>query len=248
VSTDIIYEEKEALFLSDTGTIWVLKYITDQNIMSWSHWNHAVGKITNICVVPNGPKHDLYIGVEYNGKKWIEKLEPTEFMDTVEYFPASDAQKVSVTGTPGDSKVLIQGDRRTFVYIDENGQVDAPEDHETDFKVGSSYTSTATLLTPTVQTSDYSHSTYEVKNPFKVFFYYLNSYGFKVGVEEDEKMGIEWQPVDSDIDDELSLTSGKKSVLIPSRFENSARVSFVQEEPYPMEVVDVLIQTDFGGK
>lgn len=248
VSTDIIYEEKEALFLSDTGTIWVLKYITDQNIMSWSHWNHAVGKITNICVVPNGPKHDLYIGVEYNGKKWIEKLEPTEFMDTVEYFPASDAQKVSVTGTPGDSKVLIQGDRRTFVYIDENGQVDAPEDHETDFKVGSAYTSTATLLTPTVQTSDYSHSTYEVKNPFKVFFYYLNSYGFKVGVEEDEKMDIEWQPVDSDIDDELSLTSGKKSVLIPSRFENSARVSFVQEEPYPMEVVDVLIQTDFGGK
>lgn len=248
VSTDIIYEEKEALFLSDTGTIWVLKYITDQNIMSWSHWNHAIGKITNICVVPNGPKHDLYISVEYNGKKWIEKLEPTEFMDTVEYFPASDAQKVSVTGTPGDAKVLIQGDRRTFVYIDENGQVDAPEDHETAFKVGSAYTSTATLLAPTVQTSDYSHSTYEVKNPFKVFFYYLNSYGFKVGVEEDEKMAIEWQPVNSDIDDELSLTSGKKSVLIPSRFENSARVSFVQEEPYPMEVVDVLIQTDFGGK
>lgn len=248
VSTDIIYEEKEALFLSDTGTIWVLKYITDQNIMSWSHWNHAIGKITNICVVPNGPKHDLYIGVEYNGKKWIEELEPTEFMDTVEYFPASDAQKVTVTGTPGDSKVLVQGDRRTFVYIDGNNQIDAPEDTTQDFKVGSAYTSTATLLAPTVQTSDYSHSTFEVKRPFKVFFYYLNSYGFKVGVEEDEKMGIEWQPVDSDIDDELSLTSGKKSVLIPSRFENSARVSFVQEEPYPMEVVDVLIQTDFGGK
>lgn len=249
VSTDIIYEEKEALFLSDSGTIWVLKYITDQNIMSWSHWKHAFGKITNICVVPNGPKHDLYIGVEYNGKKWIEKLESTEFMDTVEYFDADpNVEKVTVTGYPGDSKVIIQGDKRYFVTIDENNQIDVPEDTETDFKVGSVYISTATMLAPTVQTSDYSHSNFSVKHPYKVFFYYLNSYGFKVGVEEDEKMDIEWQPVDSEIDDELSLTSGKKSVLIPSRFENSARVSFVQEEPYPMEVVDVLIQTDFGGK
>lgn len=248
VSTDIIYEEKEALFLSDTGTIWVLKYITDQNIMSWSHWKHGFGKITNICVVPNGSKHELYIGVEYNGKKWLEKLEPTEFMDTVEYFEATQAEKVTVTGFPGDPKVIIQGNKRTFAFIDANNQIEAPEDTTIGFKVGSVYTSTATLLAPTVQSSDYSHSTFSVKNPYKVFFYYLDSYGFKVGVEEDDKMEVEWQPVNSDIDDELNLTSGKKSVLIPSRFENSARVSFVQEEPYPMEVCDVLIETDFGGK
>ena len=248
ISTDQIYEEKEALFLSDTGTIWVLKYITDQNVLSWSHWKHAFGKITNLCVVPNGAKHDLYIGVEANGKKWIELLNPSEFMDTVEYFEATEDEKVSVTGIPGETKVVLQGDQRFFATIDENGQIDAPEDSTTDFKVGSVYVSTATLLSPVIQSSEYSHSNYEVKKPFKVYFYYLDSYGFKVGVEEEEKMEIEWQPVNSDIDDELDLTSGKKSVLIPSRFDGSARVSFVQQEPYPMEVVDVLIQTDYGGK
>lgn len=248
VSTDIIYEEKEALFLSDTGTIWVLKYITDQNIMSWSHWKHGFGKIVNICVVPNGPKHDLYIGVEYNGKKWIEKMEPTEFMDTVEYFNATEDDKVTVTGYPGDQKVVIQGNKRTFASIDANGQIETPDDTTIGFKVGSIYVSTATLLAPTVQTSDYSHSTFSVKHPYKVFFYYLDSYGFKVGVDEEEKMEIEWQPVDVDLDDELNLTSGKKSVLIPGRFDGTAMVSFVQEEPYPMEVCDVLIETDFGGK
>lgn len=248
ISTDIIYEEKEALFLSDTGTIWVLKYITDQNVMSWSHWKHAFGKITNICVVPHGPKHDLYIAVEANGKKWIELMSSTEFMDTVEYFTATQDEKVTVSGTVGDTKAVIQGDKRYFVTIDANNQIDAPEDTTQDFKVGSVYVSTATMLSPIIQASEYSHMNYEVKKPFKVFFYYLNSYGFKVGVEEDEKMNIEWQPVDYDIDDELSLTSGKKSVLIPSRFDGTARVSFVQEEPYPMEVCDVLIETDFGGK
>lgn len=248
ISTDIIYEEKEALFLSDTGTIWVLKYITDQNVMSWSHWKHAFGKITNICVVPHGAKHDLYITVEANGKKWIELMSRTEFMDTVEYFTATEDAKVTVSGIPGYQKAVLQGDKRYFVTIDENNQIDAPEDTTQDFKVGSVYVSTATMLSPVLQASEYSHMNYEVKKPFKVFFYYLNSYGFKVGVEEDEKMEIEWQPVNADIDDEIDLTSGKKSVLIPSRFEGSARVSFMQNEPFPMEVADVLIQTDYGGK
>lgn len=248
ISTDIIYEEKEALFLSDTGTIWVLKYITDQNVMSWSHWKHAFGKITNICVVPHSAKHDLYITVEANGKKWIELMSRTEFMDTVEYFTATEDAKVTVSGIPGSQKAVLQGDKRYFVTIDENNQIDAPEDTTQDFKVGSVYVSTATMLSPVLQASEYSHMNYEVKKPFKVFFYYLNSYGFKVGVEEDEKMEIEWQPVNADIDDEIDLTSGKKSVNIPSRFEGSARVSFMQNEPFPMEVADVLIQTDYGGK
>lgn len=248
ISTDIIYEEKEALFLSDTGTIWVLKYITDQNVLSWSHWKHAFGKITNMRVVANGPKHELYIAVEGNGHKWIEKMDQTEFMDTVEVFAATQDTKVSVTGVPGDKKAVLQGDKRYFKVIDENGQIECPEDTTSGFKVGSVYTSVATLLAPVVQDSEYSHNNYDVKSSFKVYFYYLNSHGFKVGVEDGEKMDIEWQPVPSDIDDEKDLTSGKKSVLIESSFDSSARLTFVQQEPYPMEVCDVLVQTDVGGK
>lgn len=248
ISTDIIYEEKEALFLSDTGTIWVLKYITDQNVLSWSHWKHAAGKITNICVVPHGAKHDLYIAVESGQNKWIEKMDASEYMDTVECFEATEDERVKVTGLPGETKFIIQGSKYYSVTVDEDGYVEAPADTSAGFKVGSVYTSTATLLAPIVQLSEYHHGNYEVKRPFKVFFYYLNSFGFKVGVEEAEKMEIEWQPIGADIDDEFNLTSGKKSVLIPSRFEESARVSFVQNRPFPMEVVDTLIQTDYGGK
>jgi len=248
ISTELIYEEKEALFLSNTGTIWVLKYIPDQNVLSWSHWKHAFGKITNICVVPNGAKHVLYIAVESGSSKWIEKMDENEYMDTVESFDATESEKVQVTGLPGSEKYLFQGNHRYVVTVDEDGYIDVPKDHTLGFKVGSSYVSTATLLTPVVQTSEYSRTNYEVKRPFKVFFYYLNSYGFKVGVKEYEKMEIEWQPIGADIDDEFNLTSGKKSVLIPSRFEGSSMVSFVQEEPYPMEIADTLIQTDYGGK
>lgn len=248
ISTEHIFNEKEALFLSQTGTIWVLKYITDQNVLAWSHWKHAYGKITNICVVPNGAEQDLYISVETSIGKHIELLKAGEYMDTVEEFGATTDERVAVTGDAGSVKCVLAGNKRWFVEVDEDHTIEVPT-HTEAFKVGSAYVSDGTLLSPVIQTGEYSHSNYEAKKPFKIFFYYLNSYGFKVGVEEEEKMAIEWQNTEiTPIDDELQLTSGKKSVLIPSRFDGSARVSFVQEEPYPMDIEDVLIQVDYGGK
>lgn len=266
ISTDVIFEDKECLFLSETGKIWVLKYIADQNVISWSHWQHAtapVGKITNICVVPNGAKHDLYIAIENSSSKWIEKIDRDEYMDTVENYEATTDAKVPVSGIEGDTKVILQQIRnldendtkvrwkkyvRKIENVDGVLKITAPDDTTMPFKVGSAYTSTATLLSPVVETSNYTASNYEKKVPFKVFFYYLNSYGFKVGVEEDEKMDIEWQQPTAAIDESSQLTTGKNYVLIPSSFNGSARVSFVQNEPFPMEVCDVLIQTDHGGK
>lgn len=248
ITTDTIFEDKEALFLSDAGTIWVLKYITDQNVLSWSHWKHANGKIVNICVVPNGAKHDLYIVVEKGGEQLIEKMQEGTFLDTVQSFDATEASKVSVTGAQGEEKTVIQDGRVFKKVIDTNGQIDCPPDSTKPFEVGNTYTSTATLLSPTFQVSENAAVNYEKKAVFKVFFYYINSHGFKIGVDDSEKMQVEWQPVTDSIDEEHELTSGKKSVLIPSSFNGSSMLSFVQEEPYPMIVHDVLVQTDYGGK
>ena len=249
VSTDQIFEEKEALFLSDTGIVWVLKYITDQNVLSWSHWTHAFGKITNICVVPNGHKHDLYIAVEYSSYKWIEKLDASEFCDTVEYYNATSDNKINVSNSePGDVRLVIQNGIISKETVDENGQINTPSDHTAGFKIGSQYISTATLLSPVIQEDDYSHSTYRKKNPFKVHYYYTDSYGFSVGVEGEEKMLPSFSPYKVTVEEETNLTSGKESVLIPSRFDGCSRVSFVQDKPYPMEIQDVLVETDFGGQ
>ena len=248
VTTETIFEEKEALFLSETGTIWVLKYITDQNVLSWSHWKHANGKIANVCVVPNGDKHDLYIVVERGEKQWIEKMERISYLDTIEHFEATNDAKVDVSGLPGDEKTVIQDGRIFKKTVDLEGKIDCPPDTTKPFEVGNAYTSTATLLSPTFQVSENAAVNYEKKAVFKVFFYYIDSHGFKIGVDDSEKMQVEWQPVTDSIDEEHELTSGKKSVLIPSSFNGSSMLSFVQEEPYPMIVHDVLVQTDYGGK
>ena len=247
-STDLIFEHKEALFLSTTGTIWVLKYIPDQNVMSWCHWKHAYGKITNICVVPNGADNDLYVAVETEeGGKWIEKLTDGIYMDTWQHFESTDATRVSVFGVPGEKRTVLRGNVMVNTEIEPDNTIAVPEGTG-DFQVGSLYTANATLLTPTVPTSEFSHSTYIKRLPFKVWFYYTNSYGFKVGVEEDEKMTIDFNANHKPIDYETNLTSGKKSVNIPSRFDGSARVSFIQESPFPMEIQDILIEMDYGGK
>lgn len=249
ISTDTIFEEKEALFLSDTGTIWVLKYIPDQNVLSWSHWKHSYGKITNICVVPNGYINDLYIAVEVeNGTKWIEKLEAGTYMDTFQKFNATSNERVSVFGIPGDERYILQGNQLTKVEIAADNTIPAPSDTTQGFVIGRPYTTTATLLTPTVPMSDFARTTYSKRLPFKVWFYFTESYGFKVGVEEGEKMSLDFNQLYYAIDAETNLTSGKKSVNIPSRYDGSARVSFVQDSPFPMEIQDVLIEMDYGGK
>ena len=48
--------------------------------------------------------------------------------------------------------------------------------------------------------------------------------------------------------DSSELTTGKRNVLIPARYDGSSRVTFIQDRPYNMSINNVMIDMDYGGK
>ena len=249
ITTDYLKNTKEALFLDDSGTIWVFKLMPEQEIYAWSHWNYSkAGKITNMRVVVNGADEDLYIAVEDSdlGEKRIEKLSKDEFVDTTKIYTSVSAKNRWYTDfNEGTVLIVDAGGYRYKIIVKENGLVALPVS-VTQITCHYSYIATATLLSPVERLTEESYTTYNKARPFKVHFCYENSFGFQVGVEENEKMLVRFNAGDKP--ESTELTSGKREVLIPARYDGSGRVSFVQERPYNMSVNNIMIDMDYGGK
>lgn len=249
ITTEYIRSTKECLFLDADGIVWVFKYMPEQNIMSWSHWKHGRYKITNLCVTPNGAYDELYIIVDAPDGKFIERLDSSVYSDSVELYNfEEEVEDVQTQLIEGQVVNVDDGVNNKYkATVGELGKVKLRSPSK-NVKIGLSYISVGTLLTPTIQLQDQTYTTYNKMKPFKVHFRYRDSFGFKVGVEEEEKMEIDFTEPHMDIENATTLTSGKKSVLIPSKYDGSGRVSFVQDEPYPMLVENVYLEVDYGGK
>lgn len=249
VTAEYIRSTKECLFLDADGIIWVFKYMPEQNIMSWSHWKHGQYKITNLCVTPNGAYDELYVVVDAPDGKFIERLDSSIYSDSVEVYEFEEEVEEFQTLLNGGTVVNIDDgvNNKYKATVSEYGKIKLRSPSKK-IKVGLSYISTATLLTPTISLQDGTYTTFRKQRINKAYFIYKNSFGFKVGEESKEKMEVEFlSPADS-IEDNTKLSSGKKSVLIPDSYESNSRISFVQEEPYPMGIINVLLESDYGGQ
>ena len=242
----------EVLFLTENGNIFVFKFLPEQQIACWSKWKHGRGNITNICVVPNGHKEDLYVAVSDSLGKHIERLSEDVYKDSYEVFLSGPMEEVK-TELQETTKVhvtKIAGDKEYYetAEVGRDGIVQLGGTYDKAV-LGFPYKTEATLLGPEIIVDQMGGNTvYNRKRPFKAHFIYRKSKGFKVGVKEGEKMEVQWQDVTTNIDDENKLTSGKKSVLIPCRYDGTGRVSFVQEEPFRFEILNAGIEVDYGGK
>ena len=251
VTTDYSKSKREAYFLDDDGAIWVFKIIPEQEVFAWSHWKYAPsGKITNMRVVPSGGNDDLYIAVEDENldEKRIEIMSTDKFYDSTYVFTPDNRTKRFFTPFAKGTELIVyleNTEKRYKVIVQDNGLVETPE--YADYIVCHyAYTATATLLSPAHNLAEGVFTTYNKGKPFKVYFNYQDSFGFKVGVEEEEKMLVKFNS--GDRPESTELTSGKRNVLIPSRYDGSSRVTFIQDRPYNMSINNVLIDMDYGGK
>lgn len=249
VTTDHLKKSKEALFLDDLGTIWVFKVMPEQEVYAWSHIKYATsGKITNMRVVANGADEDLYIAVEDTnlGTKRIEKLTKDKFFDTTKTYTSELRTNRFYTDFSAGTELLVEYENgKSKVIVQDNGLIVLPEQvYSIDCHY--IYTSQATLLSPATNLTEGVFTTYNKGKPFKVYFCYQDSYGFKVGVEEEEKMIIHFN--NGDRPDSSDLTTGKRNVIIPAKYDGSSRVTFIQDRPYNMSINNILIDMDYGGK
>ena len=249
VKTDFSYKNKEAYFLTEDGLIFVMKYLPEQNILAWSHLSHAAGTIKDICIVPKGASDDLFILVSHGSNMCIEFLSDNWYFDSCTSMQNSTpVSSISTHFVKGETVGIIADGYRWYeLTVGDGGAVTLPQ-ALTNIVYGLPYASEATLLTPTHQQQDASFSTYFLQRPFKVRFICYESYGFKVGEATEEKFQVEWQAPEEAFDEEQELTTGFKSVSIVSKFGYDKKITFVQQLPYPMDIQNVFIESDFGGK
>lgn len=244
VTTELLQNEKECLFLDEDGTIWVLKFLPEQEILAWSHWKHAKHKITNLCVVQNGHKNDLYIAVDTENGKQIELMSDNIYLDSSETHYFSTKTNAVITDFPAREKVAVFADDNLYnLEVEENGTVNLPKEAQ-NVTIGLKYSAEATLLSPVTQVAEGVYTTYNRHKPFKTYFHYRDSYGFKVGAKEEEKMKIDFNLNER----HKNPSSGKTSVLFVSKYDGSGQVSFKQEEPYQMNIENILLEVDYGGR
>lgn len=249
VTTDYLKKTKEALFLDNEGTIWIFKIMPEQEVYAWSHIKYAkAGKIVNMRVVANGASEDLYIAVEdsFLGEKRIEKLSTNTFWDSDKTYTSETKTERFYTGFPKGTEIVAEyEDKKSKIIVQDNGLI-VLEKRVYSVTCHYIYVSTATLLSPTTNLTEGVYTTYNKGKPFKVYFAYQDSFGFKVGLEEEEKMVIRFNG--GDRPDSSELTTGKRNVLIPARYDGSSRVTFIQDRPYNMAINNVMIDMDYGGK
>lgn len=248
ISTAYSSNEKECYFLTEKGEIFVLKFFPEQNILAWSKWKHAKYHIKNICIMPRGSEEDLYITVNTENGMQIERLTNNFYADSVNvYNNDSEVEEINVPFPEGSEVVVNDTINKYKAVVRENGVIKLARPAKKVY-VGLAYKSHAALLAPVTMLPDGSATTYNLRKTFKVHFKYSDSYGFKVGVLGSEHLLPNYQDVNQTIDNETVLTTGKKSVLMPSRYDMQGSVSFVQEQPYPMIIENIMLEIDYGNR
>ena len=248
ISTAYSSNEKECYFLTEKGEIFVLKFFPEQNILAWSKWKHAKYHIKNICIMPRGSEEDLYITVNTENGMQIERLTNNFYADSVNvYNNDSEVEEINVPFPVGSEVVVNDTINKYNAIVNENNKIKLARPAKKLY-VGLAYKSHAALLAPVTMLQDGSATTYNLRKTFKVHFKYSDSYGFKVGVLGSEHLLPNYQDVNQTIDNETVLTTGKKSVLMPSRYDMQGSVSFVQEQPYPMIIENIMLEIDYGNR
>ena len=249
-TTEYLKHSKECLFLTTDGEVYVFKFYQEQNIAAWSVWKHAKYTITNLCVVPSSNNTEiLYIACDTDYGKVIEKFDASLYCDSLHTYTADTATDTFTTDfEKGDIVVVDDGTDSNYLVTIGDDKVLTTRNNTTSVTAGLRYKSIATVLSPEIQQQDGTFTTFHKKRPFRVHLFYRDSYGFKVGVEDYDTQEVQYQEINAFIDQENELTSGKANVLVPARFDGNSRVTFVQEEPYPMHIENILIETDYGGK
>lgn len=248
ISTAYSSNEKECYFLTEKGEIFVLKFFPEQNILAWSKWKHAKYHIKNICIMPRGSEEDLYIAVNTENGMQIERLTNNFYADSVNVYNNDlEVEEINVPFPEGSEVVVNDTVNKYNAIVRENGVIKLARPAKKVY-VGLAYKSHAALLAPVTMLQDGSATTYNLRKTFKVHFKYSDSYGFKVGVLGYEHLLPNYQDVNQTIDNETVLTTGKKSVLMPSRYDMQGSISFIQEQPYPMIIENIILEIDYGNR
>lgn len=248
-------EYKCYLMLTSSGRLLMFKYVPDQKIEACSWFRHAHGDITNICMVTTANSYDLYVCVDSGDYKYLEYMKIIPYQTGVYLDSFKDFSYAENVSSITDSEyfepnkeyaVMIDG---IFykVIADNNNTILLPKETN-DCTVGLPYQSEGTLIEPNLMFQN-GTTNYNRKNMFKAHFEFIDSCGFKVGIKNKNKGFKKVYALEAtSVEGQHNLYSDSRSFALQSSYLEPNMLSFVQDEPYPMHIVNAEVEVDYGGK
>jgi hypothetical protein len=245
---------KTYLMLTSGGRIICFKYLPEQKIEACSWFRHASATITNICVVPYFSDYHLYVAVDDGTKKQLEimKISPigsSIYLDSYKEFYFEEE-----TSTVIDADYIIPNKEYTVIIEDLTYKIKSVDNTinlprpATSCVVGFNYVSEGTLLPPNLLFQN-GTTNYNRKNLFKAHFSYIDSALFKVGVKgRDGSFKKVYAIEEPSLSEAERNESGEKSFPIQSSYYDQNMLSFIQEDPAPMNITNAELEVDYGGK
>lgn len=246
---------KTYIMLTSLGRLLMFKYIPEQRIEAVSWFRHPAGNITNVCVVSNEASYDMYIALDTNLGKRLEYMhivpyQVGKYLDSYRMFE-SDEPISSITDQeyfdPEKRYSIVINGIVSKVTPDTNGTILLPENAYS-VEVGLAYQSEATLISPNFMVQN-GTTNYNRKNMFKAHFEFIDSCGFKVGIKNKNNGFKKVYALEAtSVEGQHELYSSSRSFVLQSSYLDPNMLSFVQDEPYPMHIVNAEVEVDYGGK
>lgn len=248
-------EYKTYLMLTSSGRLLTFKYIPDQKIEACSWFKHSAGNISNICVINNGDAYDLYIAINTATDKRLEYMHILPYTQGIYLDSYKTYYNNPAVSSITDEEYFIEGQEYVIIADDVKYKVTADSNHSIALSspansviVGLPYVSEATMIEPNLMLQN-GTTNYNRKNMFKAHFECQNSVGFKVGVKNRSRsFKVEYYAEPETGEEPMVLHSVSRSFIMQSSYLEPNMLSFVQEQPYPMHIVNAEVEVDYGGK
>jgi hypothetical protein len=243
------------------GVLLGLTALAEQQISAW-HWHDTQGLFENVCVVKEGTEYAVYVVVNRIGatKRYIERfvsrvlprvngavdVKRGVFLDCALSYDAAPATVFSgLNHLEGQEVMALADGDMCGPYTVVAGQIDISTekpDGASVIHVGLSYVPEGESLDFVMQGTDTGE---KYKRVIHVGFRVVDTRGGEFGPSLDALVPWRQREV-RDSYGAIPAFTGRKKILVPSKFDRNGRVAFRQPDPLPMTIVGLSREVELG--
>lgn len=237
------------------GSAAALTYERDQEVVGW-HRHITDGKIFSVCVIPAGDEDKVYFAVTRNGNTMIEVMEPRTFqsiqkaffVDSGVYFTGDNFSVLSGLEHLEGKMVTILADGAVHRMLKvQNGKVTLDYAAK-EVVVGLPYQSVLSPMPIEIETQN-GQTLLRKKTIGEVRIRFYNSLGGMVRCNNDSWQRVISRDVLEDyMDTAITLKSDIVTLNMLSGNEIATKIEILQEEPLPLNIVNIVATYDVAER
>ncbi len=246
-------------YVLSNGLLLGMTYMPDQNIRAW-HVHDTDGEFESVCTVPEGGQDRLYAivkrTIDGGTVRYVERLESIDTPDALEDWPLFDAF-VTYDGTATTSITGLDHLEGESIYAMADGEVVGPftvasgaitlDESASLVHAGLSYTARLRTLPPVMQFDAFGQG--REKNAIEAWVRVVDSAQFKARTY-DEMTEADFPSTEYDVpglaDDAMTDYSVVK-VPLSGSWNQDGQIEIVSDQPLPLTVVSLTLNTQGGG-